>query len=117
MTKHEKINYLEFPAKDLAQTKAFFSAVFDWSFTDYGAEYTAFTNQGLDGGFFQSDLCSLTSNGSALVVFFSENLGTTEEKIKQAGGKIVRPVFSFPGGSRLHFADPSGNEFEVWSDS
>ena len=25
-------------------------------------------------------------------------------------GRIVRPIFAFPGGRRFHFLDPSGNE-------
>ena len=40
---HEKINYLEFPSKDIAATKLFFSNVFNWHFTDYGPDYTAFS--------------------------------------------------------------------------
>ena len=52
MNKHEKINYLEFPAKDIGATKAFFSTVFGWTFTDYGPDYIAFENAGMDGGFF-----------------------------------------------------------------
>ncbi|GAB0108766.1 hypothetical protein PA7559_00330 [Pseudoalteromonas distincta] len=51
MSDHEKLNYVEFPACDLPATKAFFSRVFNWQFTDYGPEYTAFSGQGLDGGF------------------------------------------------------------------
>ena len=47
MNAHEKINYVEFPARDLAATKAFFSKVFDWSFIDYGPDYMAFANAGL----------------------------------------------------------------------
>jgi predicted enzyme related to lactoylglutathione lyase len=38
-----------------------------------------------------------------------------ERRVKQAGGKIVRSIFSFPGGRRFHFTDPSGNELAVWS--
>lgn len=67
MNKHEKINYVEFPAKDIEATKAFFSAVFGWSFIDYGPEYTAFDNEGIDGGFFKSDLTVSTNNGSVLI--------------------------------------------------
>ena len=52
MKEHEKINYVEFPAKDVGVAKAFFTKVFGWSFTDYGPEYTAFSDEGLDGGFF-----------------------------------------------------------------
>ena len=116
MNEHEKINYVEFPAKDLQATKDFFIKAFDWSFADFGPEYTAFSNQGIDGGFFKSDLKSSTSNGAALVVFNSQDLEATQTKIEQAGGVIIKPIFSFPGGRRFHFAEPSGNEFAVWSD-
>ena len=116
MNRHEKINYLEFPARDLESTKIFFNDVFDWAFEDYGTEYTAFSNAGIEGGFFKSDLCAATKNGSALAVFYSAELEKTQTKIEQAGGKIAKQIFSFPGGRRFHFTDPSNNEFAVWSD-
>jgi predicted enzyme related to lactoylglutathione lyase len=56
MKEHEKIDCVEFPAKDIGAAKAFFTKVFGWSFTDDGPEYTAFSDGGLDGGFFHSDL-------------------------------------------------------------
>jgi uncharacterized protein len=116
MNLHEKMNYVEFPAKDLAATKAFFESVFDWSFTDYGPEYTAFEDQGLDGGFFKSDLASSTEKGAALIVFYSNQLESTLAKVEKAGGSIIRPIYSFPGGHRFHFTEPSGNEFAVWGE-
>ena len=116
MNLHEKINYVELPAKDLATTKAFFQSAFGWSFVDYGPEYTAFENQGLDGGFFKSDLASSTQNGAALIVFYSNQLEATLAKVEKAGGSILRPIFSFPGGRRFHFTEPSGNEFAVWGE-
>ena len=116
MNQHEKLNYVEFPAKDLAATKAFFESVFGWAFTDYGPEYTAFENQGLDGGFFQSDLVSSTERGAALIVFHSNQLETTLANVEKAGGTIIKPIFSFPGGRRFHFTEPSGNEFAVWGE-
>ena len=116
MNLHEKMNYVEFPAKDLAATKAFFESVFGWSFVDYGPEYTSFENQGLDGGFFQDDLASSTQNGAALIVFYSDQLEATLAKVEKAGGSILRPIFSFPGGRRFHFTEPSGNEFAVWGE-
>ena len=117
MNNHEKINYVEFPAKNIEKSKAFFTAVFNWSFIDYGPEYTSFTNEGLNGGFYKSDLNCSTEHGSALVVFYSKKLEATLAKIKASGGKILKPIFTFPGGRRFHFADPNGNEFAVWSDS
>jgi predicted enzyme related to lactoylglutathione lyase len=116
MNLHEKINYVEFPAKDLSATKAFFQSVFGWSFVDYGPDYTAFSDQGLDGGFFQSDLASSSEKGAALIVFYSNQLEATLAKVEKAGGSIVKPIFSFPGGRRFHFTEPSGNEFAVWSE-
>ena len=116
MNIHEKINYVEFPAKDINTVKAFFTAAFGWTFTDYGPDYTAFENQGLDGGFFTSDQTTSTENGSALVVFYSNALEATQTKIEKAGGVIIQDIFSFPGGRRFHFADPNGNEYAVWSD-
>ncbi|MBP0016788.1 MAG: VOC family protein [Cyanobacteria bacterium SBLK] len=116
MNEQEKINYVEFPAKDIQKTKAFFTRVFGWSFEDFGPEYTAFSNPEINGGFFQSDLASSTVNGGALIVFYSRDLEATQAKIEEAGGAIVKPIFSFPGGRRFHFSEPSGNEFAVWSD-
>ena len=116
MLEHEKINYVEFPAKDIKATKAFFTKVFGWSFTDYGPKYTAFSNEGLDGGFFESELSSTAEKGSALIVFYSHTLEQTRAKIEGAGGVILKPIFSFPGGRRFHFSDPNGNEYAVWSD-
>ena len=117
MHEHEKINYVEFPASNLEATKAFFQTAFGWSFVDYGPNYAAFSNQGLDGGFFASDLASSVDKGSALIVFYSDHLEDTQSKIEKAGGRIVKPIFPFPGGRRFHFADPSGNEFGVWGDA
>lgn len=113
---HEKINYVEFPAKDIEKTKSFFTKVFNWSFTDYGPEYTAFSDGGINGGFYKSDLFCSTESGSALIVFYSKKLEETLSKIKASGGTILKPIFTFPGGRRFHFADPNENEYAVWSD-
>ncbi len=117
MHQHEKLNYVEFGSADLSATKQFFEQVFGWTFVDYGPEYSAFSGQGLDGGFFKSERVSNTSNGAALLVFYSSDIHATLAKVEQHGGRILRPIFEFPGGCRFHFAEPSGNEFAVWSES
>jgi uncharacterized protein len=116
MNVHEKMNYVEFPSKNIEATKVFFTEVFGWNFVDYGPDYTAFLNEGLDGGFFKSDLSASTDKGSALIVFYSKELEETQSKIEDAGGSIIKPIFSFPGGRRFHFGDPNGNEYAVWSE-
>ncbi|MFT6753779.1 MAG: putative enzyme related to lactoylglutathione lyase [Candidatus Azotimanducaceae bacterium] len=51
-----------------------------------------------------------------LVVFYSSNLAQTLSNVKDAGGSIVKDIFTFPEGRRFHFKEPCGNEFAVWSD-
>ena len=111
--RHEKIDYLEYPSSDLQATKAFFEAAFGWEFTDYGEKYTAFSECGISGGFEYTD--DDIVNG-ALVVLASEDLEASKAKIIAAGGTINIEIFSFPGGSRFHFIDPSGNELSVWKE-
>lgn len=117
MPEHQKINYIEFLSRDLAATKVFFEAAFGWEFIDYGPEYTCFSNQGLDGGFTKSDLAGSVANGGALIVFYSERLEETQTHVERGGGRILNPIFSFPGGRRFHFVEPGGNEFAVWGEA
>ncbi len=116
MPQHAKINYVEFPARDLKATQQFFSQAFGWTFVEYGPAYCAFSDAGLDGGFYQSTLAASTATGSALIVLYSENLEATQARIEAAGGCVVKAIFDFPGGRRFHFSEPSGNEFAVWSE-
>lgn len=109
-----KISYVEMPGKDLPATKAFYAKAFGWTFTDYGPTYAAFAEAGLDGGF-QADLeAGLTQ---PLVVLFAHDLEAMETKVKASGGVITVPIFSFPGGRRFHFRDPSGNELAVFTEA
>ncbi len=118
MEKHEKLNYVEFAAVDLVATQSFFSHVFNWTFESFGSEYIAFNAKkaGLDGGFYKADLKACSNKGSALLVFYSVSLEDTQARVVEHGGNIVKTIFSFPGGRRFHFCEPSGNEFAVWSD-
>ncbi len=116
MAENGKINYVEFAVRDLGASKAFFKRVFGWQFTDYGPDYTAFSNAGLDGGFYRADLAASRESGSALVVLYSDALEQSREEVIAAGGVICQDIFSFPGGRRFHFLEPSGNELAVWSD-
>ncbi len=116
MSGNVSIDYLEFLSSDFEASKAFFGNVFNWTFTSYGENYLAFHGAGIDGGFALSE-SKMTAEGGALVVFLSDDLAATEKNIRDHGGTISTPVFSFPGGSRFHFKDPTGNEFAVWKKS
>jgi predicted enzyme related to lactoylglutathione lyase len=108
-----RIDYIEFPATDIAKTKAFYTVVFGWKFTDYGPDYTSFEDGRLAGGFWRKDTVTA---GGPLVVIYAADLAGMEAKVRAADGAIVKEIFSFPGGRRFHFTDPSGNELAVWSD-
>lgn len=112
MREDGKIDYVELPGGDLPGTKAFYARAFGWTFTDYGPDYAAF-EQGLDGGF-QSDAAE--GRIAQVVVLYAHDLEAMLDKVTGAGGEIVRPIFSFPGGRRFHFRDPAGNELAVWSE-
>src|SRR5579862_4175709 len=112
-TNNGRMDYIEFPAADIAAVKGFYHSVFGWVFTDYGPDYTSFSDGRLSGGFFRA---AGVRGGVPLVVIFATGLEAMESKVKAAGGKIVKETFSFPGGRRFHFADPNGNELAVWSD-
>jgi predicted enzyme related to lactoylglutathione lyase len=108
-----RVDYIEFLSTDIAETKRFYNGVFGWEFTDYGPDYTSFSDGRLAGGF---SAATEVRAGGPLVVLYSTNLEQIEAVISENGGKIVREIFEFPGGRRFHFTDPSGNELAVWSD-
>jgi hypothetical protein len=106
-----RIDYIEFPATDISATKQFYTAVFGWTFEDYGPDYTAFSDGRLAGGF----TTAIPVAQGALTVIYAEDLEAMESKVKSAGAAIVKPIFPFPGGRRFHFTDPNGNELAVWT--
>jgi hypothetical protein len=108
-----KIYYIEFHASDLGKTKAFFEKVFGWTFTDYGPDYTSFADGQIAGGFARSNKRSSQAACGALTVIFNQRLEETLAKVVAHGGKITQEIFSYPGGRRFHFTEPSGNELSV----
>lgn len=113
---HNTINYIELPMSDAGATKAFYAKVFGWGFVDYGPDYVAITGAGIDGGFNGVDGVKSTTGAGALVVLFSTDLEATLKAVEAAGGRILKPIFDFPGGKRFHFTDPNGNELAVWAE-
>jgi predicted enzyme related to lactoylglutathione lyase len=114
MHTHHAIDYIEFTVRDLVAAKRFYGAAFGWKFTDYGPDYAGIQGDDREpGGFRRSDE---VRPGDTLVVLYSSDLEGSLAAVKSAGGKIVQEPFSFPGGRRFQFEDPSGNELAVWSE-
>lgn len=107
-----QIDNIEFNVADIARSRDFYGRAFGWSFTDYGPTYCEFTDGRLTGGLTTG---GPVKPGGPLVILYAEDLVETRKRLEEAGAKIVKPVFDFPGGRRFHFQDPDGYELAVWS--
>lgn len=111
---HHGIDYIELAVTDMEAAKRFYSSAFGWEFNDYGPEYAGIRKAVGEAGGLRLD--SSVTTGGALIILYSKNLEDSVARVREAGGRIVEEPFSFPGGRRFHFTDPSGNELAVWSD-
>jgi uncharacterized protein len=109
-----RIDYIEFNVADIARSKEFYGAAFGWRFTDFGPEYCEFSDGRMTGGFATGEK---VTPGGPLVILYGADLADMQRRVETAGGKIVRPVFAFPGGRRFHFTDPDGYELAVWTEA
>ena len=112
---HHTIDYIEIAVTDVEAAKAFYAAAFGWSLVDYGPEYAGIQGDGKEVGGLRLD--SEIRPGGPLVILYSEDLERSVEAVTAAGGKIVEPIYPFPGGRRFNFADPAGNELAVWAEA
>jgi hypothetical protein len=102
-----RLNYVELPVDDTGAAKAFYEAAFGWSLAGFGPTYAATVTGDTDIGL-QGDPAEATK--APLPVIDVADLEAALAAVEAAGGRIVRPIFDFPGGRRFHFLDPGGNE-------
>jgi predicted enzyme related to lactoylglutathione lyase len=102
-----RINFVELPAADFAGSKTFYAAAFGMALTDFGPSYACTMTGEADLGL-QGDTAE--ASAAPLPVILVDELNTILSAVTKAGGVITKPIFAFPGGSRFHFRDPSGNE-------
>ena len=105
-----RLNYVELPVTDVGAAKAFYEAAFGWSLTDFGPTYACTLTGDTDIGL-QGDTAEATA--APLPVVQVDDLEAALATVTAAGGTVVRPIFSFPGGRRFQFTDPGGNEIAV----
>ena len=107
-----RLDYVELPADDLAQTRRFYEQAFGWTMTEFAPTYAATTTGDTDVGL-DSDRENRPER--PLPVIQVKDLEAALASVQAAGGEIFKPIFAFPGGRRFHFRDPSGNELAVWA--
>ncbi len=105
-----RINFVELPVGDTASVKAFYETTFRWALTAFGPSYASTMTGDVDLGL-QGDRLEATK--APLPVIEVNGLDAWTARIEAAGGRLVRPIFAFPGGRRFHFVDPAGNELAV----
>ena len=107
-----RIDYIELPSATTHElTRGFYSKAFGWSFTDFGPDYSATTTGDIDVGLNGQPEEALAA---PLPVIRVDDLEAALNAVTKAGGVIAKPIFSFPGGRRFQFIDPSGSELAVW---
>jgi len=114
---HHAIDYVELPAPDLSATRAFYEEAFGWQFNEYGPAYAGIRAPSGDGEVGGLDASAGPDRRAPLVLLYSDDLDASVAAVRAAGGTILLEPYSFPGGRRFHFTDPSGTELGVWSTS
>ena len=102
-----RLSYVELPVGDVPAAKAFYEDAFGWALADFGPTYACTLTGDTDIGL-QGDAAEATK--APLPVIIVDDLEAVLEAVTRAGGRIVRPIFAFPGGRRFQFVDPGGNE-------
>ena len=107
-----RIDSVELPSATAHElTRAFYSKAFGWTFADYGPDYSATTTGDVDVGLNGDREEALSA---PLPVVRVDDVEAAFDAVTKAGGIIAKAIFSFPGGRRFHFIDPSGSELAVW---
>lgn len=94
-----RISFVELPCDDVQAASDFYGAAFGWAMTSYGPSYACSGNADAVELGLQADPAERTRAPLA--------------RVTEAGGRVLMPIFAFPGGRRFHVADPAGNEIAV----
>ena len=109
-----QFNYIELLVSspdEVAASRAFFETVFGWSYRQWGDGYVDTQDSGVVSGVSAEE----GAEPIPLPVVYTDDLESMRDSIVAAGGTVTREIFSFPGGRRFHFREPSGNELAAWT--
>jgi hypothetical protein len=129
MTEEEPVSrvvHFEIQADDLERAKAFYTAVFDWSFVDYGqfmdTPYWGIVTgpddePGIDGGLLlrsaPAPSAGQGANGFICTMEVSD-YDVTERLVLDAGGQEVLPKTALTGIAwQGYYLNPEGNTFGI----
>jgi predicted enzyme related to lactoylglutathione lyase len=121
-----RVVHFEIQADDVERAKAFYAAVFDWTFQDWG-KVTGSTywgivtgpddEPGINGGLLQrpAPAPAAEQGTNAFVCTMSvDDYDATERRILDAGGKVALPKMALTGMAwQGYYLDPEGNTFGI----
>jgi predicted enzyme related to lactoylglutathione lyase len=121
-----RVVHFEIQADDVERAKAFYSAVFGWTFQDWsgatGSTYwgvvTGPEDQlGINGGLLQRSVSAppLEQGTNAYVCTIAvDDYDGTEGRILDAGGQVALPKMALKGMAwQGYYIDPEGNTFGI----
>lgn len=73
-----------------------------------GEDCAVFQNAGIEEGINpnQNDRTK-----APLVIIATDEIASMQQMVRDAGATITKSLLEYPGGSRFHFLDPSGNDW------
>lgn len=121
-----RVVHFEIQADDIERAKAFYTAVFGWSFEDFGqmtgSPYWGITTgpedqPGINGGLLQRPAPTpgpeQGTNGYVCTMGI-DDYDTTEKRILDAGGQVALPKMALTGMAwQGYYIDTEGNTFGI----
>lgn len=121
-----RVVHFEIQADDLERAKAFYAAVFGWTFEDYsaytGSPYWGITTgeegtPGIDGGLLARAGAAPSGPAGANAYVCTvqvDDYDATERRILDAGGQVASPKAALGGMAwQGYYVDPEGNTFGI----
>jgi predicted enzyme related to lactoylglutathione lyase len=101
--------HAEIRSADPDATRAFFSELFGWTYTDGAFPGYSFADTGVEGAI--PTAIGPLQGGTETVLFFVgvEDVHATLAKAEQLGGKVIQPAQEVPGVTFGVFADAQGH--------
>jgi uncharacterized protein len=99
--------HAEIRSTDPDATRAFFSELFGWTYSDGAFPGYTFVDTGVEGAL--PTAISPLQGASDAVLFFVDDVGAALTQAESLGGRVVQPVQNVPGVTFGVLADPQGH--------
>ena len=111
------IVHFEIRSADPDATRAFYAALFGWTYPAGGMDGYTYVDSGVPQGTIPGGI-SPTQGGKPMVTVFAgvQDVQASLDRAVALGGSIVQPATKVPGVTFGMFADPQGNLVGVASD-